>query len=218
MKNIIGKKYNRLTVIEKSKNYKYLCKCDCGNIKYYKGYDITHEIVKSCGCYHKEIVSKQSTKHGLSKHPLYKTWHNMRSRCNNPNATKYELYGGKGIKVCNEWNSKFVCFYEWSINNGWEKGLTIERLDSNKNYEPNNCIWANYKTQNNNTTQNHSITFDGKTMNLNQWAEYLNISKKMLSERIRRGWTIKRALTTPNIKKDGFNFGKYIRDFKGGGQ
>ena len=140
----------------------------------------------------------------------------MRGRCKNPKASKYELYGGKGIKVCNEWDNSFVSFYDWSINNGWTKGLTIDRIDGNKNYEPNNCRWVGYKIQNNNTTQNRKITFEGKTMNLTQWAEYLGIDKKMLSERIRRNWTIERALTTPNIKKDGYNFGEYIKNFKGG--
>lgn len=218
MKILIGKKYNMLTVLKKDKPGYYICRCDCGNIRTIKTYNLTSGSTKSCGCYHKKMIAIQSTIHGLSKHPLYKTWHNMRSRCKNPNASKYKLYGGKGIKVCKEWDENFVSFYNWAINNKWEKGLSIERLDSNKNYEPNNCIWADYKIQNNNTIQNHKLTFNGKTMNINQWAEYLNISKKMLSERIRRGWNIERALTTPNIKENGFNFGEYIRDLKGGDQ
>lgn len=216
MDNIIGKKYNMLTVLEKKEHGYYLCECDCGNLKEIKKYNFTSGETRSCGCYYKETRFLNNKKHGLSKHPLYKTWHNIRARCKNPNATKYNLYGGKGIKICYEWDNSFKNFYDWSIKNGWEKGLTIERKDNNKNYEPNNCKWANYKEQNNNTSQNHKLTFKGKTMNIVQWAEYLNISQKMLSERIRRGWSIERALTTPNIKKDGFNFGEYIRDFKGG--
>lgn len=219
MKNLIGKKFNMLTVLSKDKPGYYLCKCDCGNIKSIKTYNFTSGVTKSCGCYHKMYVGKMATKHGLSKHLLYKTWHNMRGRCKNKKASKYELYGGKGIKVCNEWDNSFISFYEWSLNNGWEKGLTIERLDSNKNYEPSNCIWATYKTQNNNTSQNHLITFNGKTMNITQWAKELNISKKMLSERIRRKWSIERAFSTPNVKANGYNFGEYIKIFKkGGGQ
>lgn len=155
--------------------------------------------------------------HGLCKHPLYKTWQNIKSRCNNPNATKYYLYGGKGIKMHKEWENDFKVFYDWAICNGWEKGLTIDRIDGNKDYEPNNCRWATYKVQSNNTTQVHKITYNGQTMGIYAWAETLGISKKMLSERIRRGWSIKRAFETPNIKQNGYNFGEYIRDFKKGG-
>ena len=140
-------------------------------------------------------------KHGMAGTKLYKTWHNIRSRCNNPKATKYENYGGKGISVCREWEESFERFMDWSLNNGYKEGLTIDRIDGEKGYTPENCRWTTYKVQNNNTAQNHLITFQGKTMNVTQWANHLGISKKMLGERIRRGWEIERALTTPKINK-----------------
>ena len=125
----------------------------------------------------------------------------MRSRCKNPKATKYEYYGGKGIKVCKEWDEDFICFYNWSINNGWAKGLSIDRINGNKDYCPDNCRWTTYTMQNNNLSCNHNITYNGKTQSIYAWAKELDISQKMLSERIRRGWDIKRAFTTPNTKE-----------------
>lgn len=150
--------------------------------------------------------------HGLSKHPLYKTWHNMRSRCNNPNATKYEFYGGKGIKLCKEWEGNFLEFYNWSMANGYEKGLTIDRIDSNKDYASDNCRWVGFYVQNNNLKSNHLITHNGKTLSIYAWAREVGLKENTLSERIRRGWSIERALTTPKINI--VNFGEYNIEFK----
>lgn len=140
-------------------------------------------------------------KHGMAGTKIYKTWHNIKSRCKNPKASKYENYGGKGIGVCAEWDSNFEAFLEWSNANGYKEGLTIDRIDGSKGYSPDNCRWVDYKTQNNNTSQNHLLTYQGKTLNITQWAEELGISQKMLSERIRRGWTTERALGTAKIPK-----------------
>ena len=150
-------------------------------------------------------------KHGMSGTKIYKTWHNMRSRCNNPKASKYYLYGGKGIQVCKEWEENFGSFYEWSLENGYEEGLTIDRIDGNKDYCPENCRWVTYKVQANNTTQNHYLEFNGEKHNLAEWAEIVGLSKKCLSERIRRGWTVERALTTKTIRVD--NFGNYMKEW-----
>lgn len=120
----------------------------------------------------------------------------MKSRCYTPSSTKFYLYGGKGITVCDEWMD-VVNFYNWSIKNGYKKGLSLDRIDGNGNYKPSNCKWSTYTEQARNTTQNNLLTYDGKTMCICAWAEYLNISKKMLSERIRRKWPIEKALTIP---------------------
>ena len=138
--------------------------------------------------------------HGLSNNPIYRHWINMKSRCNNPNSSKYHLYGGKGISVCEEWEIDVRIFYNWAIENSYKKGLTLDRIDGNGNYEPSNCRWATYTQQARNSTQNHLLTYKGQTKCIYEWAEYLGISKKMLSERIRRGWSVERALITPNTK------------------
>lgn len=134
-------------------------------------------------------------KHGLHAHPLYKTWNNIRSRCKNPNATKYKYYGGKGITVCEEWDNSFVAFYEWCISNGWRRGLSIDRIDPNKGYSPDNCRWADYITQNNHLSSNHFITYNGETLSVYAWARKLGMKQNTFAERIRRGWSVERAIT-----------------------
>ena len=196
----VGLRFNRLTVIRHISGEEYECQCDCGNIINSTLWRLQSGNTKSCGCYFKEKVGSWSKKHGLAKHPLYKTWHNMRSRCKNPNATRYKYYGGRGISVCVEWDNDFLSFYNWSILNGWAKGLSIDRIDSNGNYEPNNCRWVTCKCQNNNLRSNHNITYNNETHSIYDWAERLQINPKTLSERIRRGWSIERAFTGGDCK------------------
>lgn len=151
-------------------------------------------------------------KHGLSHTRIYKIWRNMRSRCENPNATKYHLYGGKGIKVCEVWAQDFTEFYEWSMRNGYQEHLTIDRIDGNDDYKPSNCRWVDFKTQSNNTSSTRYLTYNGLTLPLSQWADKVGLKHKTLSERIRRGWSVERALTTPKI--DIKNFGNYVKEWK----
>lgn len=191
----VGEKYNLLTVIEVLPAGKILCKCDCGKTHIVgSAWHLASGNTKSCGCYHKKVVAKAATRHGLSKHPLYKTWRNMIARCENPRATHHEYYCDKGITVCSEWH-KFVKFYDWSISNGWRSGLTIDRIDSNKGYSPDNCRWVDYVIQNNNLASNHLITYKNETHSIYAWARKLGINPKTLGERIRRGWSVERALT-----------------------
>lgn len=159
-----------------------------------------------------ETRNKWQIKHGMSGTKIYKTWHNMRSRCNNSKATKYHLYGGKGIKVCKEWQESFELFYKWSVINGYQEGLSIDRIDGNKDYSPGNCRWVDSVIQANNTSQNHYLTFKGETHNVTQWAKIIGVTPKCLSTRIERGWTIERALTTSTIKIE--NFGNFIKERK----
>lgn len=148
------------------------------------------------------------TKHGLSKTKIYKTWQNMKSRCNNPKASKYYLYGGKGIKICEEWTENFISFYNWAMENGYKEGLTIDRIDANKNYCPENCRWATYKEQNSHLDTKSKdffsevlIEYNGEKLNLTDWANKIGINPKTLHARYERGWSIKRMLETPVIKE-----------------
>lgn len=199
-KDLTGERFGKLTVLKYIGESKWLCKCECGNFARPRGYSLTRNITKSCGCYQRAKVKEKSTKHGMAGTRIYKTWHNMKSRCNNPNATKYEIYGGKGIRVCDEW-LVFENFYKWAVSNGYEEGLSIDRIDGCKDYEPNNCRWVDYKMQNNNTSQNHLITYKDRTQNLTQWAEELGIDANTLGTRISRGWGIEKAITTPVINE-----------------
>ena len=126
----------------------------------------------------------------------------MKTRCGNPKHHEYHNYGGKGISVCDEWKGSFQAFREWAIESGYADGLTIDRSDNEKNYCPENCRWATYKQQANNKTQNHLVTYNGKTQSIAQWAEELGINRVTLQARINRyGWDIEKAMTTKDTRK-----------------
>ena len=126
---------------------------------------------------------------------LYNIWRNMKSRCLNEKFNTFERYGGRGINVCDEW-LRYDKFYEWALRNGYSDNLTIDRIDNNANYCPENCRWVDMKTQCNNTSKNHTICFNNEIHTLSEWAEKLNINKNTLRRRIHLGWNEIKALTT----------------------
>lgn len=137
------------------------------------------------------------TTHGDTGTRLYSIWSAMKQRTCNKNTVNYSLYGGKGISVCDDWKS-YKNFKKWSIENGYSKELTLDRIDGNKGYCPENCRWVSMKVQQNNRCNNHNISFCGKTMTLSMWADEIGIPVKTLSRRIvDKKWSIERALTTP---------------------
>jgi hypothetical protein len=122
----------------------------------------------------------------------------MNQRCFNKNNPGYFKYGGRGITVCQEWQNSFDEFYNWSVKNGYNDDLTIDRINNNGNYTPDNCRWVTYHTQNNNTRANRLITFKGETMTMAQWANKINIHYSALEQRLNQlGWSVEKALTTP---------------------
>lgn len=114
----------------------------------------------------------------ITRHPIYVVWINMRYRCSNPNCTTYKYYGGRGIRVCEEWNKSFIAFYEWAIKSGYEKGLTLDRINGNDGYSPENCRWATRIEQQNNRRGNVFVTYNGQTKTVGRWAKELNISRE----------------------------------------
>jgi len=140
MLKIISKPYKKQ--IGNSGKYKFvIAKCSCGNIKEYRLSYIKNGHTKSCGCYSRKITKEIMTKHGLSDTRIYSIWKGMKNRCNNKNSSIYKYYGGKGIKICKEWKNDFMDFYNWAINNKYKENLTIDRINSENNYEPKNCQW-----------------------------------------------------------------------------
>lgn len=210
VKNRIGERVGKLTVIERAENKievaksgkrsvraQWLCQCDCGDRVIVSGHNLNKALqnpegkagTRSCGC----LMGKKE-KHGQSKSDTYVTWRSMIQRCTNPNFTSYQTYGGRGIEVCDKWHT-FEGFYEDMGDR--PPSLTLERRDTNKGYFKDNCYWATMKEQGNNRRTNTLIEFDGKTQTLQQWCDELGFKKGTLINRIKRGWSIERALSTP---------------------
>lgn len=123
------------------------------------------------------------------------TWHNMRRRCYDQHADSYKYYGEKGIEICDEWLYSFESFYEWSLNNGYSDDLTIDRINNNKSYSPNNCRWVSMKQQDNNRSNTIYITFKGICKSLPEWADELQIPQYVIRNRLNRNWSVEDALT-----------------------
>ena len=189
--DIKGQKFNRLYVQEyvgknKRHNAMWRCICDCGNEIVAVSSDIRTGHTKSCGCYHIDKI----TKHGLRYSKLQGVHSSMIGRCHTPTNHSYVIYGGRGISVCDEWKDKdlgLVKFHEWAINNGYEEGLTLDRIDNNGNYSPENCRWVDYKVQNNNTRKTTRITINGIERTLSEWSDISGVHKNTILYRLSVG-------------------------------
>lgn len=132
----------------------------------------------------------------MSTTRLFWVWHGMMERCSNKKSLSYKHYGGKGIQVCDEWKDS-TAFIKWALENGYKDNLTIDRIDSNKNYEPDNCRWVGWKVQANNTSRNHYLTIKGETKTLAQWSEFYGVPYKYVHKRVSLGWTYEEAVSRP---------------------
>lgn len=201
-KDLVGLKFNRLIVLKyhshnKHKQIVYLCKCDCGVEKLIAGTLLTTGHTKSCGCLNREKIIKSTFKHGLTDTPLHKNWLGMIGRCKYKSHISYKYYGAKGIKVCDEWLNSFITFYEWAMKNGYDKNKSIDRIDSNKDYSPDNCKWSTRKEQNYNKTNNLIVEIEGKMLNSKEVFEIYGINNLVLSSRIIRGKKGLELIKTP---------------------
>lgn len=217
--DLTGKRFGRLVVLKEAKPHisksgktkmrMWLCRCDCGVEKEILGTSLMKGATKSCGCLNSEAarerIAKQSIKHGYTSNGkterLYLVWTHMKNRCENPNATGYQNYGGRGIAVCKEWYS-YPAFREWAILNGYNPNAktgqcTLDRIDVNGDYCPENCRWATAKEQGNNKRTNRLITFCGRTQTMQQWADELGVKKTLIYKRLKCGWSVEMTLTTP---------------------
>lgn len=208
--DITGQKFGRLTVIEmagrsKSGRVLWRCKCDCGNEKIVKGVELRKGCVCSCGCLHKDVMAKVNrqtkTTHGGVHSRLYSIWRGMKKRCYCENSEAYHNYGGRGIKVCDEWKESFENFMKWAMQSGYDAKLTIDRIDVNGDYTPQNCKWSTTREQQLNKRNNHLLTMNGVTHPISKWAEITGISKNVLLDRTKRGWDDEKTLTTPPLNR-----------------
>lgn len=200
--DLTGQRFGRLYVLceagrSNSGKALWLCQCDCGNKKTIVGGDLRNGRTTSCGCYHQEVVTAQATIHGDRFSRLYRIWCAMKRRCNCPNDYRYENYGGRGIKVCAEWEHSFFAFREWAVANGYSDDLSIDRINGDAGYSPENCRWADAVTQSRNKRSNRNLLFRDKKQSVAAWADETGIPPGTICARLDVGWTVERALTEP---------------------
>lgn len=199
----IGESFGRITIIghapkEPNKMRYVIGRCSCGTEKNFRLNHLQSGTTKSCGCFNKDNPPR--TSHGLSKHPIYKAWKGMRSRCYNENTKSYKKwYGGNGITVCDEWNNSFMAFYDWSIENGWKPGLELDRHPNTKgNYEPNNCRWATELENNQNREISLNYLYNGQMIHATELAKIAGIKYETFIARIKAyGMSIEDAMSRP---------------------
>lgn len=209
IKDITGQTFNRLTAIEfvECKNG-YACwkfQCSCGNQKILPGYSVRNGSVKSCGC----LAKERARETGLARLNfkgerdengtplLYKQYYTIKARCNNPKYKQYKDYGARGIKMCEEWENDFNVFYDWAMSHGYAENLTLDRIDNNKGYSPDNCRWADRRTQQNNMRNNVYLDWDGKHLTIAQWSRETGMKMSLIRNRYYRGWAAEKIFTTP---------------------
>lgn len=201
----IGQKFNDLTVVRAEHtppNWKWVCKCKCGNEKLYSPYKVITGHTKSCGCAKvercHEMTRKYRIKHGGNGERLHRIWCGMKQRCNNPDSKDYVDWGRRGVKVCEEWQKDYSVFREWALSNGYREDLTIDRIDVNGNYEPNNCRWIALEQQNRNKRNSVYVEFNGERKLLIEFCEELGLNYYTVYGRINQhGWSVEEALSIP---------------------
>ena len=199
--DMTGRRFGTLVVLKRGENRKgavmWECKCDCGNTSRVSTGDLQSGHTRSCGCRKVDFCRKRATKHNGSNSSLYVTWVDMKRRCHKETDPAYKNYGQRGISVCEEWLDSFVSFRNWANDNGYRTDLTLERINNNGGYCPDNCKWVTMKEQSNNRRNNINIAFNGQTKTLKQWSESIGLSYNTLWQRWKAGWDVPALLQTP---------------------
>lgn len=203
--DLTGQTFNRLTAVKRlgSKNGQVLweCLCDCGNKSVVAGPQLANGSTKSCGCLRVEVSTglckALSFRHGMTDTATHKSWDSMKLRCINPAHNSYRNYGGRGISICDRWLG-IHGFENFHADMGDRpRGMTLDRIDVDGNYEPSNCRWATLKEQHRNTRTNRLITFNGETKTVTEFAEIHSINVGTLRSRLQNGWDVETAITAP---------------------
>lgn len=197
-KDIAGQRFGRWTVIKRDGTNKHrmalwLCRCDCGAEGHVHTGSLTAGQSLSCGCLHRDAVSKQRGRHETRE---YRAWAGMMARCFNPSSNRFDRYAGRGITVCESWRTLDGFIADMGLCPG--DGHSIERIDNNGNYEPGNCRWATSKEQARNRRTTLYLTYQGMTKSLAEWAEVLGIPYKTTWRRLKRGMTVEQAFAVAN--------------------
>ena len=210
--DLTGQTHGRLTVIRKANHGRtqWVCRCECGNIKTMCASDFFR--YQSCGCLEKENkrnLGRHSITHGMTETILYKKYCGMKERCHNPNYLYYHRYGGRGIKVCKEWKESFEAFAKWAYENGYDDSKTgyeqtLDRIDNDKDYCPENCRWATQKEQVKNRSNSTHIIYNGEDLNCTEFARKYNIdSEAFVRRRHRKGQSPEQIITDWNALQSG---------------
>lgn len=201
--DLTGNRYGRLIVVGRAEDriqsngrhrVFWKCHCDCGKDIEVLGDNLKQGRTTSCGCYSAELISKLRSTHRETKTKLYGVWCAIKTRCYNPHSTYYNRYGGRGVYMCDEWKNDFTAFRDWAHKNGYNEGLSIDRIDNDRGYFPDNCRWVDAKTQANNRSSNRVLTLDGVSHNVTEWARMLDINPKTLFNRVYEGKSVEDVL------------------------
>jgi len=188
--DLVGEKFGRWTVMSKAKNKgkntAWNCLCECGTERSVLTHNLTRGKSSSCGCGQKEAASKANTTHGKRNTKLYGVYSGMKQRCYNENSPAYEYYGGKGVYICKEWLDDFMNFYNWAKANGYGKDMSIDRIDPNGNYEPDNCRWVTMEKQQNNKLNSMFIIIGNEKKTISEWAKTRKTNQQTLYSKIYR--------------------------------
>jgi len=218
MRNLTGMRFGRLVVQsfnhtersgKKAYHYFWNCKCDCGKTVSTRADALNAGRTISCGCYQVERRIKANTKHGKCHTRLHRIWTGMKQRCYNPNSNGYKNYGGRGIKVCEKWLNNFSNFYHWALTSGYSENLTIDRIENDEDYSPDNCQWTTLEKQQavgkkRENTRYVFIEHEGKRLSLEGWSLLLGGNHGLVSSRIKNGMDRLLAISKPvNISKQG---------------
>lgn len=200
-KDLTGKRFGRRVALryagkDKRRNSLWTFRCDCGKHGIVLGYTLTRSDIKSCGCLARELLVERTTTHGKTNTPEFCVWQSMIARCYIKSQGHYYFYGGRGIRVCDEWRHSFETFL-CDIGKRPSPKHSLDRIDTNGNYQVDNCKWSTATEQNRNTRRNRRITFRGETRCLSEWVEILGLNYRTLASRLKAGWDLERAMTQP---------------------
>lgn len=193
-KDLTGQRFGQLVVaaeagVDKHHDVLWRCKCDCGTEIVIAGRWLREGKKASCGC------TKAELRRYNTRSRLHRIWQGVKSRCDNPHTASYRKYGAKGITICNEWKDDYAAFKTWALSNGYADNLTIDRIDSEGNYEPSNCRWVGYNVQNNNRSSVPLLYYDGQAHTAAEWAGIVGVKYNTLKSRLKNGWPLERALS-----------------------
>lgn len=204
--DMTGKVFGLLTVVRPVEADKrgvlWLCRCECGTEKVLPARQLNRGAVNSCGCLRRALSIQRSTRHGGSRTSEYQIWRGMVDRCENPGSAVYDRYGGRGIRVCDRWKSSFEAFRA-DMGSRPSNKHTLDRVNNDEGYGPDNCRWASYLVQANNTRQNVWVEYMGESKTVAQWIRHLclPLSHSTYLSRIKNGWSARDAFTQPSRKK-----------------